>query len=84
MRDETEKVMTTINQLKVAGGAGEPDSVLALRIDVIKASLEWSDAVHTSDFDKIYDAENKLLRAVYKYRAAIKRRSPVHLYSDAT
>lgn len=71
--------MTSIRQLKIASDAGEPDSVLALRIDVVAAAVEWHDIASKgmrrpgwlADLD---DAEFKLERAVRRYKFALKRR----------
>lgn len=77
--------MTTVNQLKLAANAGDPDSVLALRIDVVKAACEWFEAITVGDSEKLDDAELALERAARKYKAAVKRRSLLaHHYFDAT
>jgi ribosome-associated translation inhibitor RaiA len=77
--------VSTVNQFKLAANAGEPDSVLALRIDVLKAATDWYDTLASGDFERIDAAETKLERAVRKYKAAVKHRVPaVHRYLDAT
>jgi hypothetical protein len=51
----------TPSRLKLIANAGEPDDVLALRIDVVLRAVD--------------DAEIALERAVRKYRRAVKRRA---------
>lgn len=71
--------MTDTRQLRIVAGAGEPDDVLALRIDVVKAACElvkaWGcgQAFNT----QIDDAERKLELVVHRYKAAMKRRKRV-------
>lgn len=73
--------MPTVKQLKIAANAGEPDSVLALRIDVIIAAVAWYNALHKGDTiidsdwaGQLDEAEAKLETVVRRYKAALKRR----------
>jgi hypothetical protein len=61
----------TPSRLKLIANAGEPDDVLALRIDVVLRAVEWYEAL--GDFAAVDDAE--IARAVRKYRRAVKRRA---------
>ncbi len=63
----------TPSRLKLIANAGEPDDVLALRIDVVLRAVEWYEAL--GDFAAVDDAEIALERAVRKYRRAVKRRA---------
>lgn len=79
--------MTSIRQLKMIHGAGEPDSVLARRIDVVKAAEAYCDAIGSKEALELYDqswaaydhalteARDKLEVAVRRYRRAIKARA---------
>lgn len=73
--------MTTLRQLKIAANIGEPDSVLALRIDVVTAAVSWYEVLHenkNTDWiwaDKLDEAESKLEVAVRRYKTAIRKRN---------
>lgn len=69
--------MTTVRKLQLAANAGEPDSVLARRIDVVMRACALVDAwrrfgtkTHT-DLDM---PEHKLEVAVRRYKGAVKNR----------
>ncbi len=66
--------MTTLRHLKLAAQAGEPDDVLALRIDVVAAAVAWYEALPIADPMALDDAETSLERAVRRYQRAVKRR----------
>lgn len=68
--------MTSIRQLKLVANAGDPDSTLALRIDIVQAAIEWYDTCKDKgpDWDAISKVEDKLERAIRKYKAAVKKR----------
>lgn len=67
--------MTSIRKLKIAADAGEPDSVLALRIDVVQAAVVWYDTLNEWNTGLLESAEDKLEVAVRKYKAALKKRN---------
>lgn len=79
--------MTSIRKLKMLHGAGEPDSVLARRIDVVKAAEAYVDAIGSKEALALYDkswpaydhaleeAKDKLETAVRRYRRALKERA---------
>lgn len=64
----------SIRRLRVVANAGEPDEVLARRIDVVKAAQEWYDAHDSEDYTLHDVADDKLERAVRSYRRALARR----------
>jgi hypothetical protein len=70
----------SLRKLKLAAGAGEPDDVLALRIDVVACAEIWADQLrspHKDDFEwaeKLDEMEEKLYRATCRYQAAVARR----------
>lgn len=67
--------MASVSQLRIVHGAGEPDDVLAKRIDVVQASVRFYDAVMAGDdLGAIDTAENTFFTAVRRYKSAIKRR----------
>jgi len=67
--------MTSIRKLRVVANSGEPDEVLARRIDVVKAAQEWYDAHDRSeDLDAMDRTEDTLRSAVRRYRRALARR----------
>lgn len=79
--------MTSIRKLKMLHGAGDPDSVLSRRIDVVQAAEAYCDAIGSKEALKLYDkswpaydharseAEDKLELAVRRYRRAIRARA---------
>lgn len=72
--------MTSIRKLKMIQGAGDPDDVLARRIDVVAAAEKWYDVQSLQDrkredWVKIEDADDTLKQAVRRYRAAVKSRA---------
>lgn len=71
--------MTTIAHLKTAGGAGAPDSVLAIRIDVIAAALKWAHTLmHVTDsVESRFEhdmKEEELYRTILRYKYALRNR----------
>lgn len=69
--------MTSVRMLQLAANAGEPDSVLARRIDVVIAACAVVDAwmkFGTKAHHEIEPTERKLEVAVRRYRGAIKNR----------
>jgi hypothetical protein len=70
--------MTTVRKLQLAANAGEPDSVLARRIDVVAAAVKvvdaWSTFGTTTDLSQLDELENKLTLAVRRYKSALKNR----------
>lgn len=70
--------MGSVTQLRIVHGAGEPDDVLAKRIDVVSASVRFYDAVlNGRDLEEIDNSEIALFIAIRKYKAAVKRRAKV-------
>lgn len=65
--------MSSIRHLRIAAGAGEPDSVPALRIDIIAAAVAWYDA-EPDDYAVILIAADKLNTAVRRYKSALEKR----------
>ena len=69
--------MTSVRKLRMAAGAGEPDSVLALRIDLVAAAVLWSEA--HGDYEKSTAMqralrEDRLILACERYKRAVRRR----------
>jgi hypothetical protein len=67
--------MTSVRHLKVAAGAGEPDTALARRIDVISAAQAWALTLYKDDEVAAANAEQKLYDAVRRYNCALARRT---------
>jgi hypothetical protein len=69
--------MTTVRRIQLVANAGEPDSVLARRVDVVSAAVKlverWCSA--TEEPTAIRELENNLVVAVRRYKGAIRRRS---------
>lgn len=69
--------MTTVRKLQLAANAGEPDSVLARRIDVVMYACALVAAWHKFGTKRHVDLdmpEHKLEVAVRRYRGAVKNR----------
>lgn len=69
--------MTSVRRLQLIANAGEPDSVLALRIDVVIAACALVEAwgkFSTKNHMDIDPLEHKLEIAVRRYRGAVKQR----------
>jgi len=66
--------MTSTRSLKLSANAGDPDAVLALRIDVVAAAVAWYEAMAQSDVDVLDQTEMRLERAVRRYRRALAKR----------
>lgn len=66
--------MATIKTLKLVSSAGDPDSVLARRIDVVASAQKWYDARQGDDWGAVATSEDKLVRAVERYRRALSDR----------
>lgn len=65
--------------MRVDLGGGEPDNVLALRIDVVAAAVAWKKtfrrALDSSQAMAAHDeCEEVLYRAVSRYNVAVKKR----------
>lgn len=63
--------------LKIIANAGEPDDVLALRIDVIAAAVRMVDVwdrTGSENEETWENAHDELADAVHKYNRAVKRR----------
>lgn len=71
-------LMSSLKSLRLVVTAGEPDSVLALRIDVVSAAQLWYDAYQGDDYAVVERAEKKLVNAIRKYRRAVDRRGVNH------
>lgn len=76
----------SLRRLKMIAGAGEPDDVIPLRIDIVTIAGQLRDAVSDTQSPwsvrehLINQCHDALCRAVNRYRSAIKRRgksSPV-------
>lgn len=69
--------MTTVRKLQLAANAGEPDSVLARRIDVVMHACALVAAWHkfgTKNHVDLDMQEHKLEVAVRRYKGALKNR----------
>lgn len=64
--------MTSIAQIKLAHGAGEPDSVPARHLDVIRAAEALYDAQCAGDYEAADKAEMRLYTAIERLRKARK------------
>lgn len=59
----------TLNQLRLAAGAGDVDPSAALRIDVVAAAEALYDAQSSGYYEASFAAEDKLERAARKDRS---------------
>lgn len=71
--------MVTIRQLQLIANAGDPDDVLARRIDVVAAALAWHETAkmgydNEADRERVDVAAAKLDRACRRYKRAIRQR----------
>lgn len=70
--------MTTPRRLQLAASAGEPDSVLSRRIDVVMYAVAlveaWAKFGTTTKHENLEKQEYDLLVAVRRYKAALKNR----------
>lgn len=62
--------MTSITQLKLAGGAGTPDSIGPRRLDVVIAAEALCDARDSGDYQAADEADMRLAAAVERLRKA--------------
>ena len=62
--------MTTLTQLRTAGGAGPADSLAPLRLDVVMAAEALIDAEVTKDWGSVEDASMRLYQAVTALKKA--------------
>lgn len=66
--------MTTARQLQILKSADDPEEILPLRIDVVRAAVAWYDAHQIYDLIRWAAADAELDMRVRKYKAALRRR----------
>lgn len=73
--------MTSIRKLKLIANAGEPDDVLAVRIDVVHAAMKVFEKFAASKLDNplvgmpVTQAMTDMVRTCRKYKLAVTRRA---------
>lgn len=66
--------MTSVRTLKMIHGAGEPDSALAYRIDVVTAAVVLVESWAQGEYEACDKAAARLTRAVRRYKKALRVR----------